>query len=218
MILRFDEVAKLLKKYEIPMIETRKIKKLEEVLNIGNKWGFPLVLKLDSKRILHKTDIGGVITNIQNKKELEEAWQKIKKTAAKYTSDVLIQPYVKGVEIIIGAKRDPVFRGVVMFGIGGIFVEVFKDVSFRIAPISKKEAKKMIKEIKGYPILKGYRGQKPVNIDKLTEILVSVSKLIQKEKNIQEIDLNPVIVDQKRALVVDAKIFTNQTHYETRPR
>ena len=93
MILKFEEVTKLLKKYKIPIIETRKIKKLEEVLNIGNKWGFPLVLKLDSKRILHKTDIGGVITNIQNKKELEEAWQKIKKTAAKYTSDVLIQPY-----------------------------------------------------------------------------------------------------------------------------
>jgi len=209
MILKFEEATKLLKKYKIPIIETRKIKKLEEVLNIGNKWGFPLVLKLDSKRILHKTDIGGVITNIQNKKELEEAWQKIKKAATKYKSDIIVQPYIKGKEVIIGAKRDPVFGGVVMFGLGGIFVELFKDVSFRIAPISKKEAKKMIGEIKGYQILKGYRGQKPVNIDKLTEILVSISKLIQKEKNIQEIDLNPVIVNQKKALVVDAKIIIN---------
>jgi len=218
MVLTHKDASSLLKKYQIPLIKTKKVSNWEEVLNIANKWGFPLALKIDSPKILHKTDIGGVITNIQGKKELKVAWQKLQKIAKKYKGEVIVQPNVKGLEVIIGAKKDPVFGGVVMFGIGGIFVEVFKDVSFRIAPISKKEAKKMIKEIKGYPILKGYRGQNPVNIDKLTEILVSVSKLIQKEKNIQEIDLNPVIVDQKRALVVDAKILTNQTHYETRPR
>ncbi len=209
MVLTHKDASSLLKKYQIPLIKTKKASNWEEVLNIANKWGFPLVLKIDSPKILHKTDIGGVITNIQDKKELKVAWQKLQKIAKKYKGEVVVQPNVKGLEVIIGAKKDPVFGGVVMFGIGGIFVEVFKDVSFRIAPISKKEAKKMIKEIKGYPILKGYRGQKPVNIDKLTEILVSVSKLIQKEKNIQEIDLNPVIVDQKRALVVDAKIILN---------
>jgi len=207
MILRFEEATKLLKTYKIPIIETRKIKKLEEVLNIGNKWGFPLVLKLDSAEILHKTDIGGVITNIQNKKELTKAWQKIKKVATKYKSDVIVQPYIKGVEIIIGAKKDAVFGPVVMFGLGGIFVEVFRDVSFRVTPLSKKEAQKMIEEIKGYQILKGYRGQKPVNVEQLAEILVSISQIMQNEKNIQEIDLNPVIATEKKALVVDAKII-----------
>ena len=207
MILRFEEATKLLKTYKIPIIKTRKIKKLEEVLNIGNKWGFPLVLKLDSAEILHKTDIGGVITNIQNKKELTKAWQKIKKVATKYKSDVIVQPYIKGVEIIIGAKKDAVFGPVVMFGLGGIFVEVFRDVSFRVAPLSKKEAQKMIEEIKGYQILKGYRGQKPVNVEQLAEILVSISQIMQNEKNIQEIDLNPVIATEKKALVVDAKII-----------
>ena len=209
MILRFEEATKLLKTYKIPIIETRKIKKLEEVLNIGNKWGFPLVLKLDSAEILHKTDIGGVITNIQNKKEITKAWQKIKKVATKYKSDIVVQPYIKGEEVIIGAKRDSVFGGIVMFGLGGIFVELFKDVSFRIAPISKKEAKKMIGEIRGYQILKGYRTKKPVNINQLVEILVRVSKLIQKEKSIKEIDLNPIIANEKRVLVVDAKIIPN---------
>jgi len=207
MILRFEEATKLLKTYKIPIIKTRKIKKLEEVLNIGNKWGFPLVLKLDSAEILHKTDIGGVITNIQNKKELTKAWQKIKKVATKYKSDVIVQPYIKGVEIIIGAKKDAVFGPVVMFGLGGIFVEVFRDVSFRVTPLSKKEAQKMIEEIKGYQILKGYRGQKPVNVEQLAEILVSISQIMQNEKNIQEIDLNPVIATEKKALVVDAKII-----------
>ena len=207
MILRFEEATKLLKTYKIPIIKTRKIKKLEEVLNIGNKWGFPLVLKLDSAEILHKTDIGGVITNIQNKKELTKAWQKIKKVATKYKSDVIVQPYIKGVEIIIGAKKDAVFGPVVMFGLGGIFVEVFRDVSFRVAPLSKKEAQKMIEEIKGYQILKGYRWQKPVNVEQLAEILVSISQIMQNEKNIQEIDLNPVIATEKKALVVDAKII-----------
>jgi len=207
MILRFEEATKLLKTYKIPIIETRKIKKLEEVLNIGNKWGFPLVLKLDSAEILHKTDIGGVITNIQNKKEITKAWQKIKKVATKYKSDIVVQPYIKGVEIIIGAKKDAVFGPVVMFGLGGIFVEVFRDVSFRVTPLSKKEAQKMIEEIKGYQILKGYRGQKPVNVEQLAEILVSISQIMQNEKNIQEIDLNPVIATEKKALVVDAKII-----------
>lgn len=207
MILRFEEATKLLKTYKIPIIKTRKIKKLEEVLNIGNKWGFPLVLKLDSAEILHKTDIGGVITNIQNKKELTKAWQKIKKVATKYKSDVIVQPYIKGVEIIIGAKKDAVFGPVVMFGLGGIFVEVFRDVSFRVTPLSKKEAQKMIEEIKGYQILKGYRWQKPVNVEQLAEILVSISQIMQNEKNIQEIDLNPVIATEKKALVVDAKII-----------
>jgi acyl-CoA synthetase (NDP forming) len=207
MVLRFEEATKLLKKYKIPIIETRKIKKLEEILNIGNKWGFPLVLKLDSTRILHKTDIGGVITDIQNRKELKEAWQKIKKVATKYKSDIIIQPYIKGVETIVGAKRDVVFGPVIMFGLGGIFVEVFKDVSFRLAPISKKEAKEMIREIKGYQILKGYRGHKTVNIDNLVEILIRVSRLMTNEKNIQEVDLNPVIVTEKGARVVDVKII-----------
>jgi len=209
MLLEFEKAQKLLEKYKIPVIETKVVNNLQEVLNFLKKHGVPVVLKIESTKILHKTDIGGVITDISNKKELIQNWKKIKKLAQKYKAKILIQKQITGYEVIIGAKQDPVFGPVIMFGLGGIFVEVFKDVSFRLAPITKKETQEMIKEIKGYKILKGYRGKKAINLKQIESILFNLSKLITKNHQIQEVDLNPVIVNEKQAQVVDVKIMVS---------
>lgn len=209
MLLEFEKAQKLLEKYKIPVIETKVVNNLQEVLNFLKKHGVPVVLKIESTKILHKTDIGGVITDISNKKELIQNWKKIKKLAQKYKAKILIQKQITGYEVIIGAKQDPVFGPVIMFGLGGIFVEVFKDVSFRLAPITKKETQEMIKEIKGYKILKGYRGKKAINLKQIENILFNLSKLITKNHQIQEVDLNPVIVNEKQAQVVDVKIIVS---------
>ncbi|MCD6429260.1 acetate--CoA ligase family protein [bacterium] len=209
MLLEFEKAQKLLEKYKIPVIETKMVNNLQEVLNFLKKRGVPVVLKIESTKILHKTDIGGVITDISNKKELIQNWEKIKKLAQKYKAKILIQKQITGYEVIIGAKQNPVFGPVIMFGLGGIFVEVFKDVSFRLAPITKKETQEMIKEIKGYKILKGYRGKKAINLKQIENILFNLSKLITKNHQIQEVDLNPVIVNEKQAQVVDVKIIVS---------
>ncbi len=216
MLLKFNEAEKILKKYNIPVITTGEISNKKEAIEFSKKSGFPLVLKLDSPYILHKTDIGGVILDIKNKEELKSGLVKISKIAKKYKAEILIQKQIPGIYIIMGAKKDPVFGPLVMFGLGGIFVEILKDVSFRLAPITKTEARKMIKEIRGYKILKGYRSQKPVDINNLSKILANLSKMIAKEKNIQEIDLNPLIVNEKKVLVVDAKIIINSKFKKTK--
>jgi len=114
---------------------------------------------------------------------------------------------VSGVEIVIGMKRSKEFGPVLMFGLGGILVEVLKDVSFGVAPISRSVAKKMIEEVKGYKILKGFRGSLPVNLEKIIDILVNLSKLSLENQNIKEIDLNPIIVNDKKALIVDTSFL-----------
>jgi len=120
---------------------------------------------------------------------------------------VLIQKMEMGVQLITGAKLDPVFGPVIMFGTGGIFAELFQDVSFRITPFGKKEAKEMIQEIKGYKLLKGYRNQEKVSLKSLQSILLNLSFLMEKEQNIKEVDFNPVIANKDGAVVVDAKIL-----------
>jgi len=207
MIAGFEETKKLLSKYKIPCGQGKIIKNKTVAFDFVKQIGYPVVLKIYSSNILHKTDIKGVILDIRNKELLSKAWGRISKLAKSKKTDILIQKQEQGTEVIIGAKKDPVFGPIIMFGLGGIFAEVLKDISFRLAPITKKEAREMIKEIKGYKILKGYRGQKQVNLLKLEEILLSLSDLITKENRIKEIDLNPVMVDSKKVVVVDAKII-----------
>jgi acyl-CoA synthetase (NDP forming) len=152
--------------------------------------------------------MGGVKTNIQNEEELKAAFEAIKKSAKKTKIEgILVQKMEQGKEVIIGMKQDPQFGPVIMFGLGGVFVEVLKDVSFRVAPIDKKEAEEMINEIKSSEILKGVRGEKPVKISALIDLLIKISNLAVKEKNILEIDLNPVMIDEKSAKVVDVRMM-----------
>jgi hypothetical protein len=151
---------------------------------------------------------GGVKTNIQNKEEFEIAWEEIQKNVeGKNIEGILVQEMLKGNEVALGMKKDSQFGPVLMFGLGGIFIEIIKDVSFRVAPLNKEEAMGMIKEIKGFKILEGARGRKKVDLDKIVEIIVSISNLSMKEENIQSIDFNPVMINENRACIADFRII-----------
>ncbi len=194
----------LLAKYRIQFSRLYPTKNLKEAIKISKKIGFPVVLKIASEKIIHKSDIGGVITGIKNIPGLKIGYKKIQRIK---NEGIYVQKMLFGRELIIGMKRDLHFGPVIMFGLGGVFVEVLEDISFRVAPVAKKDAINMVKEIKGYEILKGTRGKKPVNIEKISEIIRNLSKLSMKNKNVQQIDLNPVIADEKRAVAVDVRIL-----------
>jgi len=170
-------------------------------------------MKIVSPDILHKSDVGGVKLNIKNKEELYSAFDSMMDDVAKKANGamikgVLIEAMVKkGAEIIIGGIRDAQFGPAVMFGIGGIFVELLKDVSFGIAPVNMDEAMEMIKQIKGYPLLTGFRGSPPVDIDAIAKTIMTVSELLSRVDDISEIDLNPVIAYPQGLVVVDAKVL-----------
>ncbi|MBU1045727.1 acetate--CoA ligase family protein [Patescibacteria group bacterium] len=206
MLLDFKTTKKLLAEYKIPQAKAKIVKTAKEAILFSKQNGFPVVLKIFSPKIIHKTDIGGVIVDIENEKDLLTSWAKIEKIAKTKKTKIVIQKMIPGEQIIIGAKQDSVFGPIVAFGLGGIFVEVLKDISFRLAPINNKEAKKMISEIQGNKILNGYRNREPVNFKKLEKILLSLSLMISKEQKIKEIDLNPVIANKQDVFVIDAKI------------
>jgi len=197
----FIEAVNLLKKYNLDFVDFHIINSLKDF----DKLRYPIVLKIFSKKILHKTDVGGVITNIRDKEKAKMCFNKLKRI--RDVEGIVAQKQEEGVEVIIGMKRDEQFGPVVMFGLGGIFIEVLRDVSFRICPLTKKDAFEMIKEIKGYKILKGIRGKKGVDIDKIVDLILKLSKLALNEKEIKEIDLNPVIVNEKRAVIVDVRML-----------
>ena len=209
--LSFSKTKKLLLKYKIPFCRTKLAKSKKEAEDFAKNIGYPVVLKISSPDIFHRTEIRGVKTNIRNKKELREAWDEIliqvkKRKPEAEIEGILVQEELKGIEVILGMKRDKQFGPVLMFGLGGIFSEVLKDTSLRIAPVSKSEAKEMIKEIRGYEVLKGFRGRGSANIKKIIETIVNLSNLSFKEE-IAEIDLNPIIISKKRALAVDACFY-----------
>jgi acetyl-CoA synthetase (ADP-forming) len=200
----------LLEKYKLPFIKSKLCKNAEIAQKNAKIIGFPVALKVISPSIIHKSDVGGVKVNLQNEEEVKSAFEQIlKKTKAlakKKLEGILVQKMESGTEVIIGMKKDPQFGAVILFGLGGIFVEILKDTSLRIAPVDKKEAIEMIQEIKASNILEGARGKKGVNIDELANIIVKLSKLAE-EKKIKEIDFNPVIVNEKTAKIVDARIM-----------
>jgi len=207
-ILSFEETKKLLVKYKLPFCRTEIFNSKEKALSFAQKLGFPVVLKVHAQKIFHKSEIGGVKTNIKDKEELGKAWEEISKNVeGKNIEGILVQEMLKGNEVAIGMKRDSQFGPVLMFGLGGIFIEIIKDVSFRIAPIDKKEAMEMIKETKGFKILEGARGRKKADLDKIAEIIVGLSNLSMKEENIKSIDFNPVMVDENRACIADFRII-----------
>jgi acyl-CoA synthetase (NDP forming) len=180
---------------------------------VSKKMGFPLAMKIVSPDIIHKSDAGGVKINLKGEAEVREAFNDIVMNAEKVTArdrmlGALISPMVPhGQECIIGMIRDNQFGPVIMFGLGGIFVEVLKDVSFRVAPLSYEDIDEMIEEIKGYKILTGIRGERPKDIDAVKEIIGKLSQIAVENPEINEIDLNPVIVHEKGASIVDSRII-----------
>ncbi len=207
------EAKAVCKEYGIPVTNFGVAQDAEEAVRLTRETGYPVVLKIISPDIIHKFDVGGVILNLKSAEEVRDAYKRIlvnvrrQKPNAEITGILIQEMAPSSTEIIVGATKDPQFGPALMFGLGGIFVEVLKDVSFRIAPITKTDAKEMINEVKGYPILRGYRGQPPADINSIIEILLNTSKLVTDHPEIRELDLNPILVYEKGAKTVDARII-----------
>lgn len=202
--------------YGINTAKTRLAKTKEEAVQLAKENGFPVVCKISSPDILHKSDAGGVKVNIKNPKEVEDAWDEIMSNAKNYNSDAIILGMVVqdmaewGTQIIVGSINDPTFGPSVMFGLGGIFVEVLKDVTFRVAPIDYDEAFNMLNEIKSGPILDGVRGEPRQDKEALADLISKYSKMIVDLNDVvAETDANPVFVydDHKGVCVVDARVI-----------
>jgi len=199
-----NEVKDILRAYSISTTRYVVVKKETDLNSI--KLRFPVALKVCSNKILHKTDVGGVRLNIKDMVELKQAFKDFRKKFPK--EDLLVeQMQEKGVEIIIGLVNDPTFGLSIMFGIGGIFTELYKDVSFRVVPINEYDAKQMVEEIKGKKLLEGFRGIK-ANKDIVIELLLKVSRIGESLMDkIDQMDLNPVFVYENSYCVVDAKLI-----------
>ena len=199
-----NEVKDLLKTFGIKTTKYELISKIDELENLDLK--FPVALKVCSSKILHKTDVGGVKLNIKDKNGLKKTFKEFKK---KFPNENLLvdQMVEKGVEIIIGLVQDPTFGLSIMCGIGGVYTELYQDVSFRVIPIDRYDAEQMIEEIKGKKLLEGFRNI-PANKKLVIDLLLKVSKIGEKlEKRIDQMDLNPVFVYKDDYCVVDAKLI-----------
>ncbi len=199
--------------YGIPVTRFKVALTQDEAAKFADQIGYPIVLKIVSPDIIHKSDIGAVMLNLKNPIDVKEAYNKILNNAKKHKPDakitgILVQEMAPtSTEVIVGSIKDPQFGPALMFGLGGIFVEILKDVTFRIAPITEADAKEMITEVKGYPILKGYRNQPPADTDAIVKILLNTSRLVMDHMEIKELDLNPILVYEKGAKTVDARII-----------
>ncbi|KJR97742.1 MAG: acetyl-CoA synthetase [Desulfobulbaceae bacterium BRH_c16a] len=207
------EAKEILGEAGIPCTRTVLATTREKAVSISEEIGYPVVLKVSSVDISHKSDAGGVKINLQNKEAVEKAYDDIMTSCRAYAPDadiegVAVQSMAKvGAEIIMGMIKDPSFGPVVMFGLGGVLVEVLKDVSFRIVPIDKADAEDMTGEIKGKKLLQGYRGQDPADVPCLQDMLVKLSDFVNETPGIEEIDMNPVFAYKDGAVVVDARII-----------
>jgi acyl-CoA synthetase (NDP forming) len=207
------EAKNVIKAAGIRVTETRLAVNVKEALKICKETGYPAVLKIASPDITHKTDAGGVKTGLKDEKEVKKAWEDIMAAVkAKYPAarieGVSVQPMARpGIEVIVGTSKDPQFGPVIMFGLGGVFVEVLKDVSFRLIPISRRDVAEMLDEIKGKAVLNGYRGQEPAGREALVDLLMKVSGLVDSTPAIKELDLNPVFAYKDTAIAVDARII-----------
>jgi acetyl-CoA synthetase (ADP-forming) len=207
------ESREILEYYKLPLVRGKLIKSIEESKRFIDEVGYPVVLKVVSPEIIHKTEVGGVIINIQNDKQLYEAYNDIlKNVKAKIPTaridGLFIQEMIpSSFEVMVGGKYDNTFGQTIAFGLGGIYVEVYEDVSFRIVPITEKDALNMIKETKVYKILSGYRGKKSADIKALIDILMKTSKMLESNPEIKELDMNPVFALQDRAVAIDARII-----------
>jgi acetyltransferase len=213
-ILAYAEGAEILARYGIPVADGGIATSRKVAVKIASKIGYPVALKAISQQVSHKTEANAIRLGVKSDTELGEAFDEVTRNLRSYDSraeitGVLIQEMLRnGTEVIIGTTRDPQFGPVIMFGLGGIFVEVLKDVSLRVLPITRYDAEEMVKEIKGYKVLEGFRGKPRADLQAIVEILLKVSRLSTEMRDwISELDLNPVIVlpEGNGAKVVDAR-------------
>lgn len=216
-ILTEEEAKTLLVHCKIPIVRTQIARTADEAAVLASQIGYPVVLKILSPQITHKTDAGGVALDITGKRELEEAFDLIMKRAKEYDPNadiegVTVQTMIKrkGYEVFIGAKKDPVFGPIILFGMGGIGVEIFDDVATGLPPLNQALARRIIEETKVYRLLKGYRNMPPANIKLLEEILVRFSQILVDFPQLKEVDINPLFINEKEAFALDARIVIDK--------
>lgn len=213
-ILLEDECRKILELAGIPMTQGKVVRSLEDCVSTAQEIGYPVVLKIVSEDIIHKSDAGGIALNLENREELIDAYQAIiansrrKYPHARIKGISVAEMLKGGEEVIIGGTTDPSFGPVVMFGLGGVYVEILEDVCFRVAPISKRESRRLIGQINSFPILVGARGQKRKDLDALSDMVHRISFILTEVDTISEIDLNPVKAFEygKGCISVDVRI------------
>ncbi len=206
------EAKQLLAEAGIPVVASRLAATGEEAVALAEQLGYPVVLKIVSPQITHKSDVGGVKLNLGTGEEVSAAFDAIMEAGRGADPDatidgVSVQRMAEpGVEVITGMTTDAQFGPVLMFGLGGVLVEVLKDVAFRVVPITARDAHQMVREIQGFPLLEGYRGQEPADLDALEGLLLQLSEFIEGHPEVAELDLNPVFAYPKGAVAVDARI------------
>jgi len=199
--------------YSIPTPSFKVATSATSAAAFAGEFGYPVVLKIVSPDIIHKTEVGGVVVGLSSSSEVESAYQRILEGVRSHRPDarilgILVQRMApESTEIIVGSVNDPQFGHTILFGLGGVFVEILKDVSFRITPLEERDAREMIREIKGYSVLGGYRGLPPADQDAIVNILLSASRLVTENPQIGQMDLNPTMVYERGALVADARML-----------
>jgi acetyltransferase len=222
-ILTETEAKKLLEYYCLPTVKTLIAKTADEAVKMASHMGYPVVLKILSPQIVHKTEAGGVILDITTEAELRKAFDQIMKHANEYNPSaeiqgVTVQPMVKkrGYEVILGAKRDPLFGPVILFGMGGIGVELYKDIAIGLPPLNQTLARRIMEETKVYQLLKGFRNMPPANLKLLEELMVLFSQMLVDFPELKEVDINPLFVNEKEAFALDARIIIDKERVFTK--
>jgi acetyltransferase len=216
-VLTEDEAKKILKYYNFPVVRTEVANSVDEAVAYAQQMGYPVVMKILSPQIIHKSDVGGVILNIRSEDEVRKAFETLIQRATAYNPNAQIigatvQPMIqmKGTEIILGGKSDPVFGPTILFGMGGVGVELFKDCATGLPPLNTTLIKRMLEETKIYKLLKGYRGSPPANLKKLEETISQFSQLLTDFPQIKEIDINPLLINEKDLTILDARIIIDK--------
>ncbi len=217
-----SESKEILAAYGLPVIRTETAANEDEASRLGREMGYPLVMKLHSPDITHKTEAGGVVLDLRSDDDVRSAFRRILDAGRRYKPDaritgVTLQPFFASpdYEILLGAKRDPNFGPVILFGMGGIFTEVLKDRALGLPPMNRLLASRLMQETKAYSLLKGYRNRAPADMEMLEEMIVRLSQLLIDFPEIAELDMNPVLIKNGRSVVVDARVLTASAHFHS---
>ncbi|TXT59033.1 MAG: Acetate--CoA ligase [ADP-forming] II subunit beta [Promethearchaeota archaeon] len=206
------ESKELLQEIGIPIPAQKLTKTKDETISAASEMGYPVVLKLMAEDVVHKSDVGAVKLNIKDDQDVKKAYDELMEIPSQEEKQISVQKQEDEpiTELIIGMTTDPQFGPALMFGIGGILVELLEDVSFRIAPITEYDAKEMIHEIKGFPLLNGFRGKPKADIDAIVDTLMKISEFVMEHPEINEMDLNPVFIYEDGIKCVDARIILKE--------
>jgi len=209
------EAKQLLASVGVPVAQTKLATTADEAVNAAEEIGYPVVMKIVSPDIAHKSDVGGVVIGIENNDGVRSVFEEISQSVANKAPQaeidgIAIQSMVpQGTEVIVGSTTDEQFGPVMMFGLGGVFVEILEDVAFRIVPLEPKDASDIVREIKGFPLLNGARGREKADIDSLENLILKVSNLVDENPEIAELDLNPIFAYSDGVVAVDAHVVLN---------